>query len=115
MNTIAKLNTSNIYNISNTPNHEPIMKSYKDYKRIQRDVLLAQTDKYFIIDILKDPIKQQQITDYKETLRNYCNILDKIKDPHVLYSCNLPVPPFNINLPENIVFDYNLQFVNNIR
>lgn len=104
---------SNIDNsiISNTSNHEPVMKSYRDYKRIQRDILLTHTDKFFLSDILKDPVKQQQITDYKETLRNYCNILNKIEDPQTLYSCNLPIPPFNLKLPKGVKDDYNLHYL----
>lgn len=105
--------TSNVMNTSNTINHEPIMKSYIEYKRILRDVLLTQTDKYFIADILKDPVKQQQITEYRETLRNYCNILEKIQDPFTLYSCNLPIPPFNIKLQESVKQSYDFTSISN--
>jgi len=83
--------------------NKDVKKGYIDYKRYVRNKLLEYSDKYVIFNDYNPTninINKDDVIIYRQELRDYLNILEKIDDYNVLYSCNYPIAPYSINMEE---------------
>ena len=83
--------------------NEDVKRGYIDYKRYVRNKLLDYSDKYVVFnDYNPTNINKDDVITYRQELRDYLNILEKIDDYNLLYSCNYPIAPYSINMEELI-------------
>lgn len=89
------------YNSNLSNNNEHVRKGYIDYKRYVRNKLLNYSDKFInLFDYNPTNINKDDIIKYRQELRDYLNILENIDDYDILYSCNLPIAPYDVNIDE---------------
>jgi len=89
--------------MNNSNYNEDVKKGYIEYKRYVRNKLLEYSDKYVVFnDYNPININKDDVIIYRQKLRNYLNILEQIDDYSLLYSCNYPIAPYDINLEELI-------------